>query len=312
MSSRPSNQPESRLTLSPDDARVLDQIAENGFDESLLAALSPPDRDRGERLVGVMRLLDRYPVADADASLVNATMARIEQHDRRQQEQFKLIDEPAAPRRWRPRWGDLFTLAAVFLVGFGVLMPVVKRMREVAEQNTCGAHMASLGGAFSIFANDHDGRIPASPEALKLWPEGHNSDHLVTLAEAGYCEHGHLRCPGHDGIGHSYAYRLITTPALAQLIVLPRAALVSDRNPMIDRAIQGKPVMNVVLPSTNHGGRGQQVLFGDVTVAWLKEPVIHIRPNQDDNFFLIRTAPDCEDLVSGAMPADPDDNFLSQ
>lgn len=312
MSIRPSNQPEPRLTLSPDDARVLDQIAENGFDESLLAGLSPPDRDRGDRLVGVMRRLDHYPVAAADTSLVDATMARIAQHDRRQQERFQLVGEEAQPRRWRPRWSDLFTVAALFLVGFGVLMPVVKRMREVSEQNACGANMASLGGAFSLFANDHDGILPASPDAPATWDVGRNSDHLVTLADGGYCEHGHLRCPGHDGIGHSYAYRMIAVPEAARLILLPKAPLVSDRNPMIDRAIQGKPVVNVLMPSNNHGGRGQQVLFGDVSVLWMTTPVVHIAGHPDDNFFLMRTAPDCEDLVRGAMPVDPDDHFLSQ
>jgi hypothetical protein len=246
-------------------------------------------------------------VSVGDASLVDATLARIDRHDREAQEQFRLVGTEGAAR-WRPRWSDLVTLAAVFLIGFGVLVPVVRRVHDVSAQNACAANLASLGGALNLFARDHGGELPHG--ARDPWESRRNSENLAALLDGGYCQRGHLNCPGHGGAGPSYAYRMIMGSEDAQIDARPNLALLSDRNPMIDRAIQGEPVTDVVLPSTSHRGNGQQVLFGTLEVRWLLRPVVK-GPQGDDNLWLIRVGPGHEDLLHGAWPS-PDDNFLSQ
>jgi hypothetical protein len=56
MNERPSKE------LSAEDCRVLDTLAEGGFDPSLLESLSEGDQDRGNAIVALLGTLDQYPV----------------------------------------------------------------------------------------------------------------------------------------------------------------------------------------------------------------------------------------------------------
>jgi len=47
--------------LSEADRRVLDRLADHGFDPACLDGLSISDRLRGERILGQLGLLDAYP-----------------------------------------------------------------------------------------------------------------------------------------------------------------------------------------------------------------------------------------------------------
>ena len=63
-------------SLSDADMRVLDFLAEHGFDASRIELLPEADRPRAMALIGQMQVLDHYPTESAEDSLVDATMDR--------------------------------------------------------------------------------------------------------------------------------------------------------------------------------------------------------------------------------------------
>ena len=58
------------------DMRVLDFLAEHGFDASKVPLLPAEDQPRAMALVRQMQVLDAYPADDSDSSFVYATLAR--------------------------------------------------------------------------------------------------------------------------------------------------------------------------------------------------------------------------------------------
>jgi len=303
----------SQPTLSPEDARILDLLAEDGFDPARATVLSGADRARGDALVALLGRLNDYPVADGDDALVDATLARIDRYDEEQRAQFRLVgDEDAARSGWRLgfRMADLVTLAAVILVGVSVISPVMTNVRFRSQQTACGANLAALGGAFSAYTRDHDGLLPMVRPA-RAWNHGGNVDNLSPLVDGGYCAAGHLRCAGHSGGGCGYGYRLATSPTSSRLEISPTLALLADRNPAVDRARAGLAVLGFQEASANHGGRGQHVLFGDLALVWTVTPVLTGPGRNRDNIWLLTVEGLGEDLRPDTLPAEGE-QFVTQ
>ena len=313
MNGTPDNFPH---TLSPDDARVFDLLAEGGFDPDAVASLAPADRARGEAIIRTLNLLGDYPVSDGDDTLVDATLARIERHAAQQQAQFRLVgeEEAARPRlRLGFRLADLVTLAAVVLVGVSIISPVISNVRFHSQQTACMANLAALGGALAMYSNDNSGLLPLRRTPLS-WDEGRNSENLDLLVDGGYCEAGQLNCPGHSGSGCGYGYRVIVGPIGARLDLQPTLAVLADRNPAVDLALAGLPVQNFREASANHAGRGQHILFGDLNTSWTVSPVVSGPGGRHDNIWLLTiegAGAAGEDLRRGAVPADAE-QFISQ
>src|SRR6185503_19655903 len=85
--------------LSADDQRALDALVEAGFDRTRLdlsltaMSMADParcDRERVEAITRLLGLMRDYPVDDADVSLIDATLARIDRHDRQQAERLRF------------------------------------------------------------------------------------------------------------------------------------------------------------------------------------------------------------------------------
>jgi hypothetical protein len=306
--------PEHNLpTLSPEDIRILDLIAEDGFDPARVAALPDADRARGDALTTLLGRLDAYPVTDGDDALVDATLARIDRHDAEQQSRLRLVgEEDAARSGWRLgfRMADLVTLAAVILVGVSVISPVMTNVRFRAQQTACSANLAALGGAFFTYTREHDGLLPMVRVA-RPWNHGGNVDNLSPLVDGGYCSAGHLHCAGHSGDGCGYGYRLLASPTAARLDVSPTLALLADRNPAVDRARAGLAVLGFEEASANHGGRGQHVLFGDLALVWTVTPVVTGPGKRMDNIWLLTVEGLTEDLRPDTLPAEGE-QFVTQ
>lgn len=221
-----------RPSLTTADADALDDLLADP------ARVRPSD-PRARRAAALLSLLDApapagaSPAADRDR-LIDATMARVEQRELPGRERFRLRPaDPAALRPARPglRLSDLGAIAAVILVGVGVLMPVFSGLRHnqrvaATEQNL---QAASLG--LNLFANDHDDRLPSrhavrlpepagpSPDARpgplrfadrallsdrKPWwavgdPRASHSANLYTLVRLGYVGLDDLASPGNPG-----------------------------------------------------------------------------------------------------------------
>ncbi len=324
MSKSPDHTPDT--TLCAEDCRILDLLAAGGFDPGVVATLPAADRARAECLLRAFRLLDDYPLAGAsydldgrsippspadDDALVDATLARISLHDRSIRDSMRLSGS-AGPSPWRPRLADLLTLAAVVLLGFGTLVPLASRVRASSMDAACASNLRLVGSGLAAYANDNAGLLPMVRAGLPSWESGENHDHLEHLPDRGYCQHGHLNCPGHGGSGASYSYRVIATPLAARLDLEPSLAVVADCNPLIEHFRRGGLVVDLAMPSPNHGGRGQQVLFANLTVVFETTPVVRDRNGKVDNMWLIRDQDGREDLRRGALPRDPLDAFLSQ
>ena len=160
MTQPPPNQPPDPggPRLSDADMRVLDFLAEHGFDASRVDLLPEADRPRAMALIRQMQVLDHYPADGADDSLVDATLARIDRWEAANEES----------RRFQPRRGaafrlsDLIGIAAVLMVGTAVLVPIVRSVRENGFANGCRANMRTMGTALANYASQHDGLLPAT------------------------------------------------------------------------------------------------------------------------------------------------------
>src|SRR5207253_503674 len=83
----------------------------------------------------------------------------------------------APPRLSRPavRWGDLISVAALFLIASAVITPMVGAVRGYAQQRACFGGMGSTANAFGSYANDFREALPmasSSQAGLSWWNVG--------------------------------------------------------------------------------------------------------------------------------------------
>ena len=91
--------------LSQEDCRVLDVLAEHGFDASRIDSLAPEDRSRGKAITDLLGKLEQYPVEDASPELVDATLARIQREEDERPERMRIdtqLDLQAEPALGSP------------------------------------------------------------------------------------------------------------------------------------------------------------------------------------------------------------------
>ncbi|MCZ6835107.1 MAG: hypothetical protein O7G85_04970, partial [Planctomycetota bacterium] len=131
-----------------------------------------------------------------------------------------------------------------------------------------------LAQAFDAYASDYSNVLPTATAGVgpTSWDQVRNIVNLRPLVEYGYCDHGHLQCPGnHDPYGSSYSYQW--RPPSSNLLWGNSSdnVILGDRNPLIDATMTGHSVPANTM-SINHGGRGQNVILSDGSILWLKEP----------------------------------------
>ena len=79
----------------------------------------------------------------------------------------------------RRRHGGGFTLIellvaiAIITMLAGILMPVIARSREQARKTVCAANLRQIGMALSMYATNHDGRIPPT-DGYETWRATHH------------------------------------------------------------------------------------------------------------------------------------------
>jgi hypothetical protein len=297
------------IQLSPQDQRLLDALVECNFDRERLEALKPDEQRRVDSLESLFELLEDYPVEDADDSLVHATLARVDRYE--EQVASRMAFSAAAesedlPSRRRFRMPDFISIAAVILIGVSVAWPVGTHLHRRSIDSGCANNMRRMAIAFDQYASDFDGAVPiAQAGVFSNWnPTRHNAINLDPLLQGGYCDRGHLSCPGHKQFaGDSYSYQW-QVPGHRLVWGVDRATLMlGDRNPLIDAARVGQwmPALTI---SLNHGGRGQNVLSTDGTTVWFVQPLF----GKNDNIWL----PAGVAVLQGEIkPTDPADVFLA-
>ena len=298
-------------TLCPQDERLLDALVECGFDPDALEALSIEDKRRVKSLLSLFELIDDYPVQDADDALVDATLARIDQYERRMSVQSAAADHVDAQDisgRRRIHLPDFVSVAAVILIGASIFWPVMTNLQQRRIDTGCANNLRLMSYAFSRYGNDYDGAMPVASLFSSWNPLARNLINLAPLVTADYCERGDLQCPGHEDanfIGDSYSYlwpvpgrRLIWGGGKVTMLVL------ADRNRLIDAIYQAEGRISPLSNSLNHGGRGQNALSTDGAYVWLDQPTVG-----GDNIWLPKGA---SSLHDGIQQTDVNDVFLAQ
>jgi len=278
----------------------LDGLFENGYKRR--DALPSSSDHRVAEIRAILANLDAWEEAPADDLLVSATLARIDRHDR----DLAPVDAPVRLRAASFRMPDLITIAAVTLIGISILWPLLSHLRQRSHELRCADNLRLIGEGFARYAGDHAGAMPAAAAGLGgglgVFSSAMSLDPLVA---GGYCEHGHLHCPGHSGEEQITLSRQWFAPGSSLRPwseIGSSSVLVGDRNPLVD-AFAGGEVRPALTISVNHGGRGQNILMGDGTVLWLQFPVL----SGDDNIWL---PAGFEVLDRRAFPSPLRDSFL--
>jgi hypothetical protein len=307
-------------TLSDADIAAIDQLEASEW------------RGTDERSVAASQLLSLLGAPDSGASptLVESTLERVRADVDAQRMRFRLDpaeEQDLAQRRRTFRLTDFGAIAAILLIGFGILMPVLDGMRAETRIAVNAGRMAQAGLGMGLFAADHDDRLPAAHDAglSGRWWEVGNADeshsaHLYSLARLGYVGIESLASPGNvfaptrivdpqardwrSSRELSYSYRIFDGAA-PRIGVQQPSIVMSDRSPLVQRLSRGESA-DPMERSPNHGGRGQHVLVSDGRVRFLEQPVIG-----NDLLWLPKAA---EVQGSGIWrrqaPAGPGDAFL--
>ncbi|MFH1719969.1 MAG: hypothetical protein ABIF19_21655 [Planctomycetota bacterium] len=267
-------------------------------------------------------------------NMANATQGRLQQ---------LLADEQTrtVPRRPRP-WvglGRNLATAAVFMIAGTVLLTTLNYVRYNSRLQRCRMQQSNIFQGLTNYINDNDGRQPvvAAAAGSPWWKVGYqgsenhsNTRNLYLLPKGGYVMLSDFVCPACERGSASemspaqmqaykdfpdrgyvtYSFQ-ISCRRTQNGKLLCRKVVMADWNPIFERLPEdfSKPFKlqldrkMLSLNSSNHKRRGQNVLFGDGRVEFLKTRFI----GTDDIFTLRDT-----DIYHGSeIPSCESDFFVA-
>lgn len=340
--------PDHRPQLSAAEARAVDALlaslartrAERDAGSKLrlsggVAALAPEDAAKAAKVAALFHLIGRCPAEDPPADLTRRTLDRIAD-DRRQRwfaEQAQALAGPRVGMTWR----EVAAVAAILVVGFSLLFPMVGRMREDARRVACVGNLQTAGMAIGRYAADNQDSMPRLPNtAGQPWwnvgrqigkgqPVQSNSANTYLLVRQGYANPDALNCPDnpnaapgltrdmHDWrsakeVGFS-TQNQYGTPIKLSKVPGNNLALMADKNPLFGGQVRpGTPMhfkrdLSKDTPSVFHGGKGQNILMLQGGVLWSARPILPT----GDNIWL---ANGIDRYTGTETPASPTDTFL--
>jgi hypothetical protein len=243
---------------------------------------------------------------------------------------------------WRNA-AKIAAVAAVFLVVIGVYFPATFSMRQIAWRNKCSSNLTSVGAGIAGYAQDHDGALPRVDmnPGSPWWKVGDqgtknqsNTRHIWLLVKDGYVNLDDFICPGREDAqtpqfdqavalndfpsrqAISYSFKF-TPNKTAKSKVGSKTVLLSDLNPVFEDVFSNSNLWKqtdeftkiliskqlLEMMSTNHLGKGQNVLFGDGSSDFKKTRMI-----SGDDIFTIKG----KSVYSGReVPTDNKDIFLA-
>jgi len=248
----------------------------------------------------------------------------------------------ARSRFWR-NLGEVAAVAAVIVFATVVLLPTLRRIRQDSwRKHQCQMQLARIFQGLNNYSNDHNGKLPAVATAAgapwwKVGDQGKenysNTRHIWLLVKGGYVNPTDFICPGtrpgrvvikldlskmknyNDFPARRYvtfSFRIKPSkPTLKRPV--GRRVLIADLNPLFEQLPDNysesftlEPPKNLLtINSINHNRRGQNVLFRDGGVDFLKSR--RVGTAEDDIFTLQDT-----DIYQGVeVPSHEDDVFLA-
>ncbi len=246
---------------------------------------------RVERLrQAINQLLDDRTPFEHPPDLGQRTVAFVGRNRRRSRSLLEYV-----PIRVPFRWADFAVAASIFVAGVLTLLPAIQRSRERMNQAGCLFNLQQLGNSLGQYASLHP-FLPYPPPHQADAPAG---SFAVILHDAGVLDDPSLldcpcngKCPpvgdgqlvSFDQIEHirlhdparyqgmlrwDYAYNVGYRHASGH--PGPLEVMHSSRVPVIADQPNHENYFTIKAGnSPNHGGRGQNVLFGDGSVQWFR------------------------------------------
>jgi hypothetical protein len=241
---------------------------------------------------------------------------------------------------WR-NLSEMVAVAAAILLVAGVLVPTLSFARQKYQQQRCRMQLGSIFQGLSNYISDHNGQPPAveSAAGAPWWKVGcqgnencSNTRPIWLLVKGDYVDPANFVCPSgsqgqtpqlessqvqnyNDFPGRKYirySFR-IRCNMREDGKLLCRKVLMADLSPLFEKLpddysksfrLHLNPKL-LTLNSINHRRRGQNVLFGDGRVEFLKTR--HTGISKDDIFTLQDT-----DIYQGCeVPSCETDFFLA-
>ena len=268
-----------QLKLCKADSDMLDRLVDAGFELDQLDDLTQDELQRARNILAMLGFLETYPIQDASDTLIDATLARIDQYEK-QRSAMMSISTPEVKTTSRgfsfPRL-DMIATAAAVLLCVALVSMFVKSNRDLSIQQQCATNMAGVGsGIFNYY--DLNQEMPNTSVASLASQFGGTSPERIdtnALVEGSYCKHQHLNCPGHGGDNGGFSYQ--TQSAASWMILQTQGGaiiLMADRNPILEDLLAGG-TPDPLTPSANHGPLGQNRLHDDgSTQTSVAPPVI--------------------------------------
>jgi len=235
---------------------------------------------------------------------------------------------------------EMATVAASIMLIVGVLVPSLGFARQKYWQKKCGMQLSSFFQGLRNYADDHDGRQPsvATTAGAPWWKVGYqgtenqsNTRRIYLLVLDKYVKPEIFVCPGNKSRKNvkiepsllrtykdfpdrqcvTFSFQISCGKTQGGKL-LCRKAIMADWNPIFEELPNFDSTFKVHLDkksltvnSSNHNRRGQNVLFGDGRVEFLKTRFTGIA--QDDIFTLQDT-----DVYQGVeVPSCETDFFLA-
>jgi len=243
-------------------------------------------------------------------------------------------------RSWK-NLGEMVATAAVIVFVAGAIIASLNLARQKSRQQVCLMQLRRIGQGINSYSDDHNGRLPAVTTAMGApwWKVGYqgkenhsNTRHIWLLVKGKYVEPVNFVCPGRSQakvlqLDPSQVQNYNDFPSRKYVTYSFRIrckkseegspggkkVLIADLNPLFERLpddysepFKLEPNIDLlILNSTNHNHRGQNVLFDDGSVEFLKARSIGVA--EDDIFTLQDT-----DVYQGVeVPSCETDAFLA-
>ena len=236
---------------------------------------------------------------------------------------------------------ELLMIFLILAVVAGIVIPLVTNQRDRSARAMCMSRLRAIGQAILLYSNDNRGAYPrtrASTEPVRVptWGTGAAATQPFTdpngpadndvsaaiflLLRTQDVTPEVLNCPATNAESDKFAG--LTAVQRSNFTDVKRNLSYSYQNPYpsnstIEKSRRGisrhippgseYPLAADINPgkdggnSVNHNARGQNVLYGDGHVAWVKDALVGVN---GDNIY---TATDGSVVAS---PADPDDSIL--
>lgn len=218
-------------------------------------------------------------------------------------EQTKKV--PVSTGFWR-NLTEMAAIAASIMLIVGVLVPTMGYARQKHWQKKCGMQLGSYFQGLSNYISDHDGHQPsvATTAGAPWWKVGYqgkenqsNTRRIYLLVRDNYVVPGIFICPGNKAgrklriesseiraykdfpdrryVTYSFKISCSTTQGGGKLLC--RKVIMADLNPLFEELPNYDSPLKVRLDkqlltvnSNGHNRRGQNVLFDDGSVEFLK------------------------------------------